>query len=72
VDAADEIPRGEMESFIASAVAEAARRSISGKAVTPFILSRLVEITGGRSLRTNIALVKSNAQLAAEVALELA
>ncbi len=68
---ADEIPAAEMAGFIETAVAEAAARSVTGKAVTPYILSRLVEITGGRSLRTNIALVRSNARLAAEIATEL-
>ncbi len=68
VDAADEIPTAEMSGYIETAVAEADRAGISGKAVTPFILARLVEITGGRSLRANIALVRSNARLAAELA----
>ncbi|SPE42207.1 conserved hypothetical protein [Candidatus Sulfopaludibacter sp. SbA3] len=68
VDAADEIPAAGMSGYIAAAVADAAARGIAGKAVTPFILARLVEITGGRSLRTNIALVQSNARLAAELA----
>jgi pseudouridine-5'-phosphate glycosidase len=68
VDAADEIPAGEMAGYIETAVTEAAARGVAGKAVTPYILSRLVEITGGRSLRANIALVQSNARLAAELA----
>jgi pseudouridine-5'-phosphate glycosidase len=68
VDAAAEIPAAEMSAYIETAVAEAAARGTAGKAVTPFILARLVEITGGRSLRTNIALVQSNARLAAELA----
>ena len=68
VDAADEIPSAEMAGYIETAVAEARARAIAGKEVTPYILARLVEITGGRSLRANIALVKSNARLAAEIA----
>jgi pseudouridine-5'-phosphate glycosidase len=71
VTVTDEIPAAEMSGFIETAVAEAASRGVTGKAVTPYILSRLVEITGGRSLRTNIALVRSNARLAAEIATEL-
>jgi pseudouridine-5'-phosphate glycosidase len=71
IDAADEISRAEMESFTEPAVSEAAVRKITGKAVTPFILSRLVEMTAGRSLRANIALVASNARLAAQLAREL-
>ena len=68
IDTADEIPRAEMAAYIETAVAEAAARRIAGKAVTPHILARLVEITGGRSLRANIALVRSNTRLAAEIA----
>jgi pseudouridine-5'-phosphate glycosidase len=68
---ADEIPRAEMEAFTEAAVAEAVARKITGKAVTPFILSRLVEMTAGRSLRANIVLVKSNARLAAELATQM-
>src|SRR5215831_18200245 len=68
IDPADEIPATEMSGHIAAAVDEAARRGISGKAVTPYILARLLELTQGRSLRANIALVKSNARLAAEIA----
>ena len=68
IDAADEIPSEEMSRYIEIAVAEAAARKIAGKAVTPYILGRLVEITGGRSLRANIALVKSNAQVGAQLA----
>jgi pseudouridine-5'-phosphate glycosidase len=67
-----EIPAGEMKGFIDGAVAEATRRGIAGKAVTPFLLSFLFESTGGRSLATNIALVKSNAALAARLAAPLA
>jgi pseudouridine-5'-phosphate glycosidase len=57
-----------MAAFITEAVAQAERSGVTGKAVTPHILARLVEMTGGRSLRTNIALVRSNARLAAEIA----
>jgi pseudouridine-5'-phosphate glycosidase len=71
VPAADEIPAGEIAGHIEAALAEAARRGITAKAVTPFLLSRMFEITGGRSLATNIALVRNNAALAAEIAVAL-
>jgi pseudouridine-5'-phosphate glycosidase len=64
----DEIPGAEMSGYIEKAIAEAATRRISGKAVTPFILARLTEITNGRSLKANIALVESNARVGAELA----
>jgi len=66
VPEADEIPATEMRGFIDLAVADA--RHLGGKSVTPFILGRIRELTGGRSLRTNIALAASNARLAGEIA----
>jgi pseudouridine-5'-phosphate glycosidase len=63
---ADEIPAEEMRGFIDTAVGEA--RRLDGKSVTPFILGRIGELTGGRSLRTNIALAAANARLAGEIA----
>jgi pseudouridine-5'-phosphate glycosidase len=63
-----EIPAAEMSGYIDKAVAEAAARGINGKAVTPFILAQLKEITNGRSLMANIALVKSNARVGAALA----
>ncbi len=68
VPSSDEIPAEEMKGFIDGAIAEAGRRGVVGKAVTPFLLSFLFESTGGRSLTTNIALVKNNAALAARLA----
>lgn len=65
----DEIPSAEIAGAVETAVAEAARRGISGKEVTPFVLGRMLDLTGGRSLETNIALVRNNARLAARIAL---
>jgi pseudouridine-5'-phosphate glycosidase len=45
---------------------------IHGKEATPFLLGRIVEITGGASLKANIALVNNNARLGAEVAVAYA
>ncbi len=64
----DEIERGAMEAFIDAALQEAELRGIGGKDVTPFLLARIVELTEGRSLQTNIALVRNNAKLAAQIA----
>lgn len=68
----DAIAFGEMEAIISRAVAEADERGIRGKAVTPFLLARIVELSGGISLTANIALVKNNARLATEIAVALA
>jgi pseudouridine-5'-phosphate glycosidase len=68
---ADEIPRTTMIPVVEQALAEAAAQGIAAKAVTPFLLQRIFELTGGRSLAANIALVRSNARLAAEIAREL-
>ncbi len=68
IDAADEIPASEIGAHIEAAVGAAAAEGISGKEVTPFLLDRLLTLTGGRSLTTNIALIKNNARLAAAIA----
>lgn len=64
----DEIPADEMAGYIDAAQKAAEAQNVSGKAVTPFLLSKILELTGGRSLKTNIALVENNARLAAEIA----
>jgi pseudouridine-5'-phosphate glycosidase len=61
----------EMEAHIAAAVAEAERAGIGQKAVTPYLLARVRELTGGQSLAANVALIRNNAALAARVASEL-
>tara|TARA_B100000780_G_scaffold15980_1_gene10564 strand:+ start:784 stop:1707 length:924 start_codon:yes stop_codon:yes gene_type:complete len=63
-----EISTTEINPIINQALAEAAQGRISSKAVTPFLLNRILELTAGRSLITNIALVKNNAKLAADIA----
>jgi pseudouridylate synthase len=68
VPLASEIPREKIEAIITRAVAEAAEKRVTGKAVTPYLLGRMLELTDGQSLTTNIALVKNNARLAAELA----
>ena len=69
---ANEIAASEIEPVIKEAVAEANRLGISGKEVTPFLLAKLATATAGRSLKANIALVKHNAVVAAEIAKALA
>ena len=71
VPLADEIPAAEMRVHIEQATADATREGVRAKAVTPFVLGRILELTGGRSLETNIALVKNNARLAGEIAVAL-
>jgi pseudouridylate synthase len=61
----------EIEGVIQQALAEAKDQNITGKKVTPFLLSRIKQLTEGRSLETNIALVYHNAQVAAQIAVAL-
>jgi pseudouridine-5'-phosphate glycosidase len=61
----------EIDGIIEQALAEAGRQGVKGKAVTPFLLARIKELTGGRSLATNIALVKHNALVGARLAVAL-
>jgi pseudouridine-5'-phosphate glycosidase len=65
------IPSGEMEAAIEKALADSAQEGITGKAVTPYLLTRLSEITGGRSLQANTALLENNARVAANLAIAL-
>ena len=62
----------EIDSVIEEALAEMTRLGITGKETTPFLLGRIAENTGGRSLEANIQLVINNARVAAEIAYELA
>ncbi len=64
------IPKSEMEPFIAQASAEAVEKGIHGQALTPFLLGRISELTKGRSLKANLALLLNNAKLAGEIAKE--
>lgn len=67
-----EIPRAEIMPFVEMALAEAETQGVAAKAVTPFLLQRLFELTAGRSLQANIALVLNNARLGAAIATALA
>ena len=58
----------EMAGYIEAAQKAAEAQNISGKAVTPFLLAKILELTNGASLKTNIALVENNARLAARIA----
>ncbi len=69
---ADEIPAHEINGIIDQALSDMQARGIHGKEATPFLLGRIVEITGGSSLTANIALVENNARLGARVATEYA
>jgi pseudouridine-5'-phosphate glycosidase len=61
----------EIDAIIAQALREADEQGVKGKLVTPFLLARIKELTGGRSLVTNIALVKHNALVGAQLAVAL-
>lgn len=65
---ADEVPAAEMAAVIEQALSDMEAADIHGKDATPFLLGRIVEITDGASLTANIALVRSNARLGAQIA----
>ncbi|QCO54875.1 pseudouridine-5'-phosphate glycosidase [Pseudorhodobacter turbinis] len=71
IPAADEIPLPQIMPVIEQALAEATAQGIAAKSVTPFLLDRIFALTGGRSLTANIALVRNNARLGAEIAVEI-
>jgi len=64
----ESISKSEMEPIIAKASAEAIQQGIHGQKLTPFLLSRISELTGGKSLHSNLALLLNNARLAAQIA----
>jgi pseudouridylate synthase len=68
----DEIPAAEIDAMIATALADLDAHGITGQEVTPFLLSRVVEQSGGRSLTANMALVRHNAAVAADIAVAYA
>lgn len=66
-----EIPHSEIHPIITRATQDADTHGITGKALTPYLLQRIFELTDGRSLDANIALVLNNARLGAQIAQEL-
>jgi pseudouridine-5'-phosphate glycosidase len=67
-----EIPRGTMSGWIETALRDLDARAIQGKAVTPFLLSRIVELSGGGALETNVQLFLNNVDLGCAIAAALA
>jgi pseudouridine-5'-phosphate glycosidase len=66
-----EIRAGDLKTWIEIALAEAEAGGVTGKAVTPFLLDRLMHLSGGRTLTANLALLQSNARLAGDIAAAL-
>jgi pseudouridine-5'-phosphate glycosidase len=71
VPAGDELPTDQLETAIASALAEAQARGIEGSASTPFLLKWIARQTGGASLKANVSLLENNAAVAAQIAVAL-
>jgi pseudouridine-5'-phosphate glycosidase len=65
------MPAEQVEDILRLALAEAEEQQISGAAVTPFLLERVSQLSGGASLRANLALLQNNARLAAQIAAAL-
>ena len=66
-----EIARDQIMPVIEQALSEAEAQGVAAKEVTPFLLQRIFELTGGRSLQSNIALVLNNARLASQIAIAM-
>jgi len=66
-----EIPRETMERYLQTALEDLDRAGVTGKDVTPFLLARVLELSGGKSLRTNIELLFNNVRLACGIAAAL-
>lgn len=72
IQAADALDADVVEGFIQHALQEADAAGVTGKDITPFLLSRLVSISQGETLKANLALLRQNAAVAAQIAVELA
>ena len=72
IPVADELQRAAYEQALEGALVEAAERGLRGREVTPFLLDRLRELTGGATVKANLALLRNNARVAAELARALA
>ena len=71
VPEAESISKSEMDPIISKASAEAIEKGVHGQKLTPFLLGRISELTDGKSLHTNLALLLNNAHLAAQIAGEM-
>ena len=72
IDQAESISRREMDPILKRASTEALRQGVRGKALTPYLLGRMAELSKGRSMRANLALLLNNAHLAAQIATAIA
>lgn len=72
IDASDALDRSEAETEVSRALEAAERQRVRGAALTPFLLGQLSDATGGRSLAANLSLLRTNARVAAQIALALA
>ena len=71
IPAVSELPAGRLEAALASALRQAKEEGIEGSALTPFLLDRIAEGTGGASVEANVALLENNAAGAAQIAVAL-
>jgi pseudouridine-5'-phosphate glycosidase len=71
VPAEAEVPAEVLQSVLDASLDEATRKGISGRELTPFLLARMAEQSGGATLKANIALLENNARVAAEIALSI-
>jgi pseudouridylate synthase len=72
VPAEHALPRADADALIEQAVADAASAGIGGPASTPWVLARIAELSGGRSVTANLALIENNARVAGRIARALA
>ena len=70
--AESEMAHEDIDAVIERALADADERGVTGKDITPYLLGRLVELSDGRSLETNLALVRNNATVGTAIAVAYA
>jgi pseudouridine-5'-phosphate glycosidase len=72
VPAEREVPSQVVEGALSAALEEAGREGVAGRELTPYLLRRIAERSGGATLRANVTLLEQNARVAAEIAVALA
>ena len=72
VPASEALDAAEVEAWVGQALQAAEREGVRGKSITPFLLKHLAELSGGKTLSANIALLENNASVAAQIAAALA
>jgi len=71
IEKIDEIPQTSISKIVTRAIKSADDKKVNGKDLTPFLLKEIFELTAGKSLKANVALILNNARLASQLSVKL-